>query len=156
MNAEWIKCNAETLERAARDSLIEANAQGYKIATLLIQIAFAVGSGDAVFIVTNKISPLIYTKWSLIILGISIIIGLIQLFLDRNYFRKQSQALIKASDRCKYYSTNINDDEARLDAKKAVEEYGKLPSKSIEVKYIQLIYTAVGVIFVLIDFYTIY
>lgn len=153
MEQELIKDNASTLESAARDSLHEANVHEYKFSNLLIQIGFAIGGLAAARIVNNgKVDVLIYSKWGLIFLAISIIFGGIQSMIYRSFFRKQGRLLIKATDRWKYYGSNPSDHEAANDARKIMEELETLSeSSSVTFLYLQITFVLLGVVFALVD-----
>lgn len=153
MEKDLIYKNAETLESAARDSLHTANVQVFKIADLLIKIAFAVGGLAATRIVGDGgKTPLLYSRWGLIFLGISVIFGCIQMLVDRAYFRRQGRLHAKAADVWKWFGGNPEDAEAFTDAKKVMNELASVSKSSSETAlYLQITFVILGVVFVLID-----
>jgi hypothetical protein len=153
MDKELIIKNAETLETAARESLHEANAQAFKFSDLLIKAAFAIGGLAATRIVSDSgAHNLLYSRWGLIFLGASVVFGGIQMMIDRVYFRKQGRLLAKATDAWKWFGANHEDEGAKNDAKRAMDELSQLSKTSAETMiYLQITFVLLGVIFALID-----
>lgn len=153
MDKELIIKNAETLESAARESLHEANAQAFKFSDLLIKIAFAIGGLAATRIVSDGgTHDLLYSKWGLVFLGVSVVFGGVQMMIDRIYFRKQGFLLTKATDTWKWFSVNNEDPEATSDAKRVLDDLSRLSKTSVEATiYLQITFVVLGVIFALID-----
>jgi hypothetical protein len=156
MDEKFIEKNAASLETTARDELHEANAQGFKFADLLIKVAFAVGGLVAARIVsTGGGEGLFHSKWSLIFLGFSVLCGGVQMMIDRNFFRKRSILLREAADAWKWYASNHEDREAKLEARKSLERLARSTENSLELPtYLQITFVVMGVVFALIDVFS--
>ncbi len=153
MEKELIRKNSETLESAARESLHEANSQAFKFADLMVKVAFAIGGLAATRIVSdNGVHELLYSKWSLVFLGISVVCGGMQMIIDRSYFRKQGFILTKATDVWKRFGANHDNAEAYTDAMEVMKELAKSSKTSSEIAVnLQIVFVIIGVVFALID-----
>ena len=153
MEKDLIIRNAETFESGARDSLRAANDLGFKFSDLLMKIAFAIGGLSATRIVSDSGEhALLYSRWALIFLGCSIIFGGIQMIVERNYFKTQGYLLIKATETWKWFGVNHEDEDAKLQAKIAMDELSKSSKTSSERTVdLQIVFVILGTIFALID-----
>lgn len=155
MDKELILKNTETLEKAARESLHEANTLQYKFSDLLIKISFTIGGLAALRIVDkDEVRSLIFSKIGLIFLAVSTVFGGIQIMVDRFFFRNNGRLLTNATDRWKYFGSEPDNEEVFQDARRSMEELSTSPKTSAELPiYLQITFVVLGVIFVLIDVY---
>ena len=152
MDQKLVEKNLPALENSALDDWVEANTLGYKFSDLLIKIAFAVGGLSATNIVGNRNQDLLYSKWGIVFLGISVIAGGIQVMLDRSFFRRVAPAATDCRDAAVYFTTYPSDATAQKDIERTWAEYGKIKRFSNETPItLQIVFVILGVIFSLID-----
>jgi len=151
MDKELILRNAETFEAAARDSMHESNKQIFALADLLIKIAFGIGGLAATFVVSND-EFLLYSRWGIVFISASILLGGLQMFIDSLYFKKNGKKLIATADRWKWWAVNKDDSQATHDAKQSVDALKDIANSSPYLPLaFQVVFVCMGAVFILID-----
>ena len=154
MERDDILRNAETFEISARESMQESNRQIFTFADLLIKIAFAIAGLASTFLVSSD-QELLYVRWGIVFVSLSIVFGGSQMLLDSRYFREHGRKLIDAADRWKFWAMEKENEVAYVDAKKSLDNLASLKKTSSLIPLVlQITFVVLGTIFVLIEVFS--